>query len=91
MKGIILADDAGPRLHPMTLAVSKPSLPVHDRPMIDDPLRTPMRAGIRGAIRPCGSLGPSGTTPVLFGKDQMDPPLVDMPHRGLPRDREAAA
>lgn len=47
MKGIILAAGRGTRLFPATLALSKPMLPVYDRPMVYYPMASLLSAGVR--------------------------------------------
>ena len=66
MKGIVLAAGKGTRLYPMTKPVSKPLLPVYDKPLIYYPIAILMQAGISD-IMVIVPLGETETFRALLG------------------------
>ncbi len=62
MKGIVLAAGKGTRLYPMTKPVSKPLLPVYDKPLIYYPISLLMQAGISDIM----VIVPPGETSIFY-------------------------
>jgi glucose-1-phosphate thymidylyltransferase len=65
MKGVILAGGLGTRLYPLTRATNKHLLPVHDRCMVQYPIETLLRAGIKDILIITGGPHAGHFLPVL--------------------------
>ncbi len=65
MKGVILAGGLGKRLYPLTRATNKHLLPVYDRCMVQYPIETLLRAGVKDLMIVTGGPHAGHFLPVL--------------------------
>jgi glucose-1-phosphate thymidylyltransferase len=65
MKGVILAGGLGTRLYPLTRATNKHLLPVYDRCMVQYPIETLLRAGLKDLLIVTGGPHAGHFLPVL--------------------------
>jgi glucose-1-phosphate thymidylyltransferase len=77
MKGVILAGGLGTRLFPLTRATNKHLLPVYDRCMVQYPIETLLRAGIKDLMIVTGGPHAGHFLPVLGNGKKLGIPHLE--------------